>query len=185
MNYLRQPELLGPTRRTRMVEILQATDAQRARSDALGHTGNGAVEQLMPGSGYTSAELTTLREVMASACYAATADAFGLPDPNQLTPQVFPVWMRGSVDQPPGQRPHVDNRDGTTPLVTAVYYAQVSDTDGGEILIGTGPDQVVVQPVEDDLVAFAGDTVHAVVDLRAGQRLSVVSKFYLAIGQHA
>ncbi len=184
MNHLRRSALLGPTRRALLVESLQAADARWARSHELGRTGNGAVEQLVPGSGYASAELTTVREVMASVCYEATADVFKLPDPNDLAPQVFPVWMHGSIDEPPSQRPHVDNRNGVSPLVTAVYYAQVSDTDGGEILVGAGPNQAVVQPVEDDLVAFPGDTLHAVSDLRAGHRLSVVCNFYLAIGRH-
>jgi hypothetical protein len=36
--------------------------------------------------------------------------------------------------------------------------------------------------VEDDLIAFPGDTMHAVNDLRACPRLSVGRTFYLAIG---
>lgn len=184
MRYLRRPALLGATRRAQLVETIHAADAQWARSDSLGHTGRGAVEQLAPSVGYASAELTTIREVMASLCYEAAADTFELPSPNQLAPQVFPVWMHGSPSHPPSQRAHVDNRDGVNPLVTAVYYAQLSGIDGGEILIGTGPDNVLLQPAEDDLLAFPGQTIHAVRDLRAGRRLSVVCNFYLADGQH-
>jgi len=181
MHYVRHPDLLGPVRRQKLVENLNRASIKRARSSDLGRTGRGTTEQLIPGTDeYVSAELTTLRQVVASLCYQVTAGVFALPDPARLTPQVFPVWMTGSVEAPPNQRPHVDNKDGVSPLVTAVYYAQISDTDGGEIVIGVGPDQIVMSPAEDDLLAFPGNTLHVVNDLRAGRRLSVVCNFYLA-----
>jgi len=179
--YLRHPGLLGSIRRRRLVESLNRVSTVRARSSDLGRTGRGTMEQLVPGTDdYCSAELATLRQVVASVCYNAVATAFALPEPAGLAPQVFPVWMTGSVEAPPSQHPHVDNRDGQTPLVTTVYYAHVSDTDGGEIVIGVGADELVFSPVEDELLAFRGDTLHAVQELRAGHRLSVVCNFHLA-----
>jgi hypothetical protein len=39
-----------------------------------------------------------------------------------------------------------------------------------------------VEPHEDDLIAFPGETVHAVGNLYAGERLSIVCNFYFGIG---
>jgi len=180
MRYLQHPQLLGSSRRERLVAALESEGPLRASSASLGHTGNGNVEQLAPGPGYVSAELSMIRELVASMSYQATATAFALPDPSRLAPQVFPVWMRGSIDEPASQRPHVDNLNGKRPLLTSVYYARIRNADGGQIVLGAEPDRLVLQPDEDDLVAFPGDTVHAVSDLRGGDRLSIVCNFYLA-----
>jgi predicted 2-oxoglutarate/Fe(II)-dependent dioxygenase YbiX len=120
----------------------------------------------------------TLRQIVASVCYREARELFSLPEPGLLTPQVFPVAMTGSRDQPPHQRPHTDNHHGAHPLVTSVYYARVQDTDGGAIILGSGSAQQTVEPREDDLIAFPGETVHSVESLYVGERLSIVCNFY-------
>lgn len=178
MTYLRCAAFLGYSRRERLVDALDTSGAQWARSEGLGRTGRGTTRQLVPTThDYVGPALGALRQIMASLCYKATASHFALPDPADLMPQVFPVLMQGSLTDPPYQDTHIDNRDGVPPLVTTVYYAQVVNTDGGEIVLCTVP-EVSLTPREDDLVAFQGDSPHSVRELRAGLRLSVVCNFY-------
>jgi len=125
--------------------------------------------------------MTTARIVMASLCYAATAELFELPAPERLEPQVFPVRMCGSRTDPPHQAPHVDGRDGVPPIVTAVYYADVHGVEGGQLAVGRTPNRRLITPTTDTLVAFSGDTEHEVLGLRAGYRVSVVCNLYAAV----
>jgi len=182
MKLLHHPAAVGRTRRTLIVEMLGSMDAQWAASEDLGRAGAGTTAQLAPGPGYTSAGMMTLRRIVASICYEHVRELFSLPAPDRLMPQVFPVAMTGSRDRPPHQRPHTDSNRGIHPLVTSVYYARMQDTDGGAVILGGGTAQRIVEPREDDLIAFPGDTVHAVGNLYAGERLSVVCNFYLSTG---
>jgi 2OG-Fe(II) oxygenase superfamily len=182
MKLLHHPDALGRTRRTRILEMLPSTGVRWGASEDLGRAGAGTTEQLAPGPGYTSADMMALRHIVASICYEHVRELFSLPDPNLLTPQVFPVTMTGSRDRPPHQRPHTDNHGGIHPLMTSVYYARIQDTDGGAVILGGGTTQRIVEPHEDDLIAFPGETVHAVGNLYAGERLSIVCNFYSRIG---
>jgi hypothetical protein len=182
MKLLRLSAALGQTRRTRIVEMLAAAGARWEASEDLGRTGAGSTEQLSPGPGYASADMMALRQIMAMICYEYVRELFSLPAAGLLKPQVFPVSMTGSRDRPPHQRPHTDNYAGIRPQVTSVYYAQVQDAEGGAIILGVGTTQQIVEPKEDDLIAFPGETVHAVENLYAGRRLSIVCNFYLDTG---
>jgi len=177
---LRLDHVFGDDRRCRLVSLLSIEDPAWARSDVLGHTGHGpGTRQLPPASGrYHSPQMTTLRSVMASVCYSATKGLFDLPLPGHLDTQVFGVHMTGTPVDPPRQGPHVDNRDGVPPLVTAVYYADVQDVDGGQIAVGRGVLRHLLTLMTDTLIAFPGDTTHEVLAVRAGHRLSVVCNFY-------
>jgi hypothetical protein len=124
--------------------------------------------------------MMALRQLLASICYEHVREPFSLPKPSMLTPQVFPVVMIGSRDRPPHQRPHTDNHGGILPLATSVYYARLRDATGGAIILGGGTARRVVRPQEDDLIAFPGETVHAVENLSAGERVSIVCNFYLS-----
>jgi predicted 2-oxoglutarate/Fe(II)-dependent dioxygenase YbiX len=179
---LQLDDVLGETRRRHLIAAVAGEADAWGRSDSLGHTGHGAgARQLAPDAGhYRSPQMTTVRIVMASICYAATADHFDLPAPERLEPQVFPVRMRGSLTDPPHQDPHVDGRDGVPPIVTAVYYADVQETDGGQLAVGQPPNRQLITPTTDMLVAFPGDTVHEVLGLLAGYRVSVVCNLYAA-----
>lgn len=179
---LRLDDVLGETRRRHLMAAVAGEAQAWERSDSLGRTGRGAgAEQLVPEAGhYRSPEMTTVRIVMASICYAATAELFDLPPAERLAPQVFPVRMRGSLTDPPHQDPHVDGRDGVPPIVTAVYYADVQGTDGGQLAVGQPPNRRLITPTTDTLVAFSGDTLHEVLKLRAGYRVSVVCNLYAA-----
>lgn len=181
MKVIRHDALLGPTRRGKLVRALTEVAGRRHRSADPDTAGRGQTEQLVPGSEHYAAPATMLlREIIASACYDVTAAAFTLPAPGDLSLQVFPVWMQGSREDPPHQRPHSDSQAGVTPLVTTVYYAEVRGTVGGQLVIGSGAEVTVIDPVEDDLVAFQGSTTHAVNELFSGRRLSIVCNFYLA-----
>lgn len=181
MSFLRRSAILGPIKRQQLVEQLPCAGTQWKASEDLGRTGAGMIRQLAPGPGYTSADMMALRQIMASICYEQLQDVFSLPEPGLLEPQVFPVSMRGSRTDPPYQRPHIDNHRGIHPLVTSVYYARVRETDGGSIHIALGADQLIVEPEEDDLIAFPGNTLHSVAKLYAGERLSIVCNFYLGV----
>jgi hypothetical protein len=178
MILLHRSAILGPIRRDLLVKQILSAGGQWAASEDLGRTGAGTIEQLAPGPSYASADMMMVRQIMASICYTQLSDTFSLPEPDLLEPQVFPVSMRGSDTKPPHQRPHIDNHRGIHPLVTSVYYAWVRDTRGGAIRIDLQDDHLIVEPKEDDLIAFPGNTLHSVEELYAGERLSIVCNFY-------
>lgn len=178
MNILHHHAVLGPDRRERIVALLTSRDTPWESSERLGRAGQASVSQLAHGPNYATPDLMLLRRVMASVCYANLRDHFALPKPSELTPQVFPVSMRGDKDQPPSQRTHIDRHGTATPLVTGVYYARVRKTVGGDIVLDPDARHLVLHPDEDDLIAFPGDTLHAVNALYAGDRLSIVCNFY-------
>jgi len=96
---------------------------------------------------------------------------------------MFPVRMLGDAERPPHQEPHVDSNDthAGPPICTSVFYAKVRSVRGGELAVGQADDlddPVLVTPAANTMVSFAGECVHWVRPLYAGERLSVVINFY-------
>lgn len=177
MSHRTYQSFLGPELRTRLIGLLEQTSPKWQRSDEQGRTGRGDTYQLSTEVDRSSAQLNQFRALLSSVVYERIQRDFDLPEPAHLDVQVFPVRMCGSVDDPPHQAAHVDNRDGGCPAVTTVYYASCHDLLGGEILLH-GDEPAMVSPAADLLVAFPGDRLHEVLPLQGGERLSVVCNFY-------
>jgi predicted 2-oxoglutarate/Fe(II)-dependent dioxygenase YbiX len=89
--------------------------------------------------------------------------------------------MVGNPDDPPSQTPHRDHAGGRVPATTTLYYLQVDDTVGGELVIYDdvdGPSHRVT-PTTDLLVVIPGEQLHAVDPLVRGYRVTIVTNFYL------
>jgi hypothetical protein len=93
--------------------------------------------------------------------------------------------MVGDAKTPAYQEPHLDSNASQPgpPICTNVFYAKTQGVKGGDLAIARrgGPDladPIVVQPTANAIATFAGDRVHWVRPLYAGERLSVVVNFY-------
>jgi hypothetical protein len=129
-------------------------------------------------------EMVQLSRVMASLVYdeIVRTGCARLPEPALLTPQVFPVRMKGNPHDPPWQSPHRDRNEDRVPAVTALYYLRVDDATGGELVLydDAGGENGSVSPVTDQLVVIPGCQTHAVRPLTGGYRVTVVTNFYAA-----
>ena len=97
--------------------------------------------------------------------------------------QMFPVRMLGDPAAPALQKPHVDSNASQPgpPICTNVFYAKIHGIRGGELTVGDPDDPsalVTVEPAANTIASFAGDCVHWVRPLLAGERLCVVINFY-------
>jgi hypothetical protein len=93
--------------------------------------------------------------------------------------------MDGDAASPAYQEPHVDSYgpDPGPPICTNVFYAVANANVGGELAVAARSgadldDPILISPRPNLLASFAGDRVHAVRPLYAGERLSVVINFY-------
>jgi hypothetical protein len=154
-----------------------------APSEALGLLGRGKTSQIRPADIAVQAQMNEIGQALApGALVWARTCGFRLPAQPQI--QVFPVRMVGDAETPAYQVPHVDSYAGQPhpPICTNVFYARTHAIEGGDLLVAKSgsdfSDPIVVQPTTNTLVCFAGDRVHCIRPLFAGERLSVVVNFY-------
>ena len=178
---LMRPAFLGELRRMVVLQMLDAPTLRWDNSDALGRTGSGTTWQLADSAQHDAPEMVSLSRFLAGAVHDEVDRAHPglLPAADLMSPQVFPVRMRGRRVDPPRQRPHRDEAHDRRPLVTTIYYPEVRDVEGGDLVLfdGHGRPQRV-SPRADMLVVIDGDVLHAVEPVHAGVRTSVVVNFY-------
>jgi hypothetical protein len=175
---------LGPERRERLLQLLASSTIQWSRADRLGRTTAGRVWQLATRQMHDEPEMPQLSRIMASWTYdeIVRTGCVRLPEPALLTPQVFPVRMEGNPHDSPAQSPHRDRSGDRVPAVTTLYYLQVDDATGGELVLhdDAGGVSILVAPTTDQLVVIPGSQTHAVRPLTDGYRVTIVTNFYTA-----
>jgi len=170
-----------------MLKVLGALDrlsAAWASSQALGLLGRGQTGQIRVSGIAAQAHMDEIRETIApAALHWARSCGFSFAAAPHL--QLFPVRMVGDAKAPAYQEPHLDSNASQPgpPICTNVFYAKTQGIAGGDLAVARrrGPDladPVHVQPTANTIVTFAGDRVHWVRPLYAGERLSVVINFY-------
>lgn len=170
-----------------MLKVLGALDrlsAAWASSEDLGLLGRGQTGQIRATGVVAHAQLDEIRQALAPAALQwARACGFAFPTAPHL--QLFPVRMVGDSAAPAFQEPHLDsnaNQPGP-PICTNVFYARTQGIAGGALAVARHGstdlrDPVVIHPTTNTIASFAGDRVHWVQPLYAGERLSVVVNFY-------
>ncbi|HEY1750172.1 MAG TPA: 2OG-Fe(II) oxygenase [Caulobacteraceae bacterium] len=170
-----------------LAKVLAAFDRLATRwtaSQALHLVGRGGTQQVNAADLVAQGQLDEIRLALAPAALQWTRRCgFRLPQAPHL--QIFPVKMVGSAEAPAYQEAHVDSYAGQPrpPICTNVFYARTRDVVGGELAVAPpgwteGDDPVVLDPKPNSLASFAGERVHWVKPLYAGERLSVVINFY-------
>ncbi len=184
---------LGGTQRERFERLLDSGDFSWESSQKLGFAGRGDVRQLAGKADRESPRASVMQQTIASLIYDELAP-LGLPAPEELTANAFPVRMAGAPRRPAVQLPHRDSSaSGRRPVVTAIYYVAARQVAGGELLVlppaaeaAEHPDwkalrdtaRIIVPPREDALAVIGGDVVHAVAPLTGGTRISIVCNFF-------
>jgi hypothetical protein len=169
---------------TAVQTALDRLSSSWAPSEALRALGRGRTDQVR-GSDFTAqAALDQIRRLLtpptlrwARTCGFKLAVA-------PLT-QMFPVRMFGDPETPAYQEPHHDTRQGSPypPVCTNVFYARLESVVGGALAVTPQgqPDSTtpfIIDPVVNTVATFAGERVHWVAPLHAGERLSIVVNFY-------
>jgi hypothetical protein len=175
---------LPPAQLMRLLGALDRLAGSWAPSESLGLLGRGGTHQIRATDLAVQGPMGEVRDVLATAALRAVqASGFRFSAPPHL--QMFPVRMIGDAERPPHQEPHADSSPGLAgpPVCTNVFYATAKSIEGGDLaLAGEGgiDDPIVVRPTPNTLVSFAGDRVHWVLPLLAGERVSIVINFYAA-----
>ena len=170
-----------------MLKVLGALDrlsAAWASSEDLGLLGRGQTGQIRVTGIAAQAHMDEIREIIAPAALGwARSCGFRFAAAPHL--QLFPVRMVGDAKAPAYQEPHLDSNASQPgpPICTNVFYAKTQGVAGGDLAVArrNGADlsnPVVVKPTANAIATFAGDRVHWVQPLYAGERLSVVINFY-------
>ncbi len=180
--YIRRDFLSFPAL-LKMLDGLDRLSARWTPSQSLGLLGRGQTGQIRPTDIAVQAELDEIGHVIAPAALSwARTCGFWFPDTAPV--QLFPVRMVGDAKTPAYQDPHVDSYAGHPhpPVCTNVFYARTQGIEGGDLAVARRgsdlADPIVVRPMANTMVSFAGDWVHWVQPLYAGERLSVVIDFY-------
>lgn len=163
-------------------EALKWSGVRWENSAALGHTAFGAACQLVNDEAYRGDAIQRWR-MKHEALVRSTAHRSGIPVSQFDGPvQVFPVRMEvREGDAPSGQRLHTDSAGGVTPVLTSVYYAEVDDVQGGDLIAHLGDGETRrISPKVNRLVIMAGATPHEVAPMTAGRRVSYVCNYYVA-----
>jgi hypothetical protein len=168
----------------KVMGALERLSSSWTSSEALGLLGRGQTGQLRTDSMAVQDQLAEIRQVLApAALHWARACGFWFPTAPHL--QMFPVRMVGDAEAPAHQPPHLDSSPSRDhpPICTNVFYATTQGIAGGDLAVGgrAGSDlsnPVIVRPTANTIATFAGDRVHWVQPLHAGERLSVVVNFY-------
>jgi hypothetical protein len=170
-----------------MVKVLGALDrlsASWASSEDLGLLGRGQTGQIRVTGIAAQAQMDEIRQTVAPPVlhWARSCGFRNLAAP-QL--QLFPVRMVGDAQTPAFQEPHTDSHatQAGPPICTSVFYAKTQNISGGDFAVARQGDRgladpVLVRPTANSIVTIAGDRVHWVRPLFAGERLSVVINFY-------
>jgi len=177
-------DFLAPLELMKTLQALDRLASSWAPSREMRLLGRGGTTQVRGADMAVQAQLGVVRAILAPpALQWAKACGFWFPRPPQL--QLFPVRMLGDRDDPAYQEPHVDSVETQPdpPICANVFYARARAIEGGELVVAARSgedlsDAVIVRPTANTLVSFAGDRVHTVKPLYAGERLSVVINFY-------
>jgi hypothetical protein len=175
---------LPPAQLARLLGALDRLAGSWASSEALGLLGRGGTHQIRATAVAAQAPMGEVRELLAPAALKwAQACGFRFAAPPHL--QIFPVRMVGDAAAPPHQEPHIDSSPALpgSPACTNVFYATARAIQGGDLALAGEAgvdDPIIVRPTPNTLVSFAGDRVHWVLPLLAGERVSVVINFYAA-----
>jgi 2OG-Fe(II) oxygenase superfamily len=175
-------DFLPPLELAKLLGVFDRLEPHWASSQALGLLGRAGTMQLRASDIATQARLDEVRRALALPVLRwARNCGFRLSPAPYL--QLFPVRMVGDAAKPAYQEPHVDSdaSQSRPPVCTSVFYARVRATQGGALAARRGADlsdPITVTPTANALVTFAGDRVHWVQPLLAGERLSVVINFY-------
>ena len=177
-----QRDFLPPLALSKTLAALDRLSPSWRSSESLGLVGRSQTSQIRTSDIVVQGPLDELRRNLANASLEwARRCGFRFGAPPFL--QIFPVKMVGDAQRPPHQEPHVDSnaaRPGP-PICTNVFYARVMAAEGGEIAVSDASgaaEPVIVAPTANTMVSFAGERVHWVRPLYAGERLSVVINFY-------
>jgi hypothetical protein len=177
----RRRSFLPPQALLRVVDALSRLSVSWRSSEAMGLLGRGSTGQVSAGSLAAQGPLDEIREILAPAVLDwARRCGFWFPRPPQL--QIFPVRMVGDAERPARQEPHVDSHPTHPgpPICTNVFYARFAGVVGGDLAVqgnGAAP-PLRVRPGPNDIVSFAGERVHWVEPLIAGERVSLVVNLY-------
>jgi hypothetical protein len=175
---------LAPADLMRLLNIADRLAPSLKPSESLGLLGRGGTGQVRSDGVAARAALDEMRQLLAPATLRwAQACGFWFPRPPHL--QIFPVRMSGDPATPAYQEPHTDSHPSLAgaPVCTSVFYARLKGAVGGELAVAaTGSegadDHFNVTPTPNTIVTFAGERVHWVLPLTAGERLSFVVNFY-------
>jgi len=175
---------LPPLAMTKVLGALDRLSASWASSEGLGLLGRGQTGQIRVSGIAAQAQMDEVRQLVAPAALQwARGCGFQLRAAPFL--QLFPVRMVGDARSPAYQEPHLDSNASQPrpPICTNVFYARAQGVAGGDLAVARSPgpdlsDPVIVQPSANMIASFAGDRVHWVQPLYAGERLSVVINFY-------
>ena len=170
-----------------MVKVLGALDrlsASWAPSQDLGLLGRGQTGQIRVTVIAAQAQMDEIRLTVAPAVlHWARGCGFQLPAAPHL--QLFPVRMVGDARSPAFQEPHTDSHatQSGPPICTSVFYAKTQNISGGDFAVARKgdldlADPILVRPTANSIVTIAGERVHWVRPLFAGERLSLVINFY-------
>ncbi len=177
-------DFLAPLELMKTLSALDRLTSSWAPSQELRLLGRGQTSQVRGADIAVQAQLDVVRNLLAPAALRwARTCGFWFAKPPRL--QLFPVRMVGDPAAPAYQEPHVDSVESQPdpPICANVFYARAKAIVGGELVVAARSgadlsDAVAIQPAANMLVSFAGDRVHAVRPLLAGERLSVVINFY-------
>ena len=177
-----QRSFLPPLAFSKTLAALERLGPSWRSSEALGLLGRSQTSQVRAADLVAQAPLEEIRRNLANASLAWAARC-GFRFATQPFLQIFPVRMHGHAEHPAHQEPHVDSHAArrAPPVCTNVFYASLTGAEGGEIAVSDAAglaEPVIVAPAPNTLVSFAGDCVHWVQPLYAGERLSVVINFY-------
>ena len=170
-----------------MIKVLGALDrlsASWVSSQELGLLGRGQTGQIRVNGLAAQAQMDEIRQTLAPAVlHWARSCGFRIRAAPHL--QLFPVRMVGDAQSPAFQEPHTDSHASQPgpPICTSVFYAKTQNISGGDFAVARRdePDlanPILVRPTANSIVTIAGERVHWVKPLFAGERLSVVINFY-------
>jgi hypothetical protein len=178
-------DFLGSETHRAVLDLLGSPNLCWKLQRRLDRASRGQTLQLASQLDHDTSEMIRLSRLLAGAAFDALATL--MPPADAMSPQIFPVVMTGSREDPPLQQPHRDThlRDGHAfhPVWTSVYYPVVQGLCGGDLVgIDVSDGQLVSSfrhsPKPNQLVAFPGDTIHWVEPLWEGRRTSVVINFF-------
>jgi hypothetical protein len=176
-------DFLPPMALLKLLGVFDRLSSSWASSESLGLLGRGGTKQVRPTNLAVQSLLDEIRLALAPAALRwARSCGFRFPAAPHL--QLFPVRMLGDATTPAHQEPHTDSNPSHAepPICTNVFYVRAKAIQGGDLAIATGEADLdhplIVRPAPNTMISFAGDRVHWVRPLYAGERLSVVVNFY-------
>ena len=178
-----RPDFLPFPALLKLLAGLDRLSANWASSQALGLLGRGHTSQIRVTDIAVQSQLDEIGRALAPAALQwARRCGFWFSDAAPV--QLFPVRMIGDAQTPAYQDPHVDSYAGQAnpPICTNVFYARTQAIEGGGLAVARSEldlnNPIVIHPTANTMVTFAGDRVHWVQPLYAGERLSLVIDFY-------